>query len=169
MLEEDKEKIQREKDQLLTEKTAVKEVVRRALRSVPGLAQEEHEAVEVQVMKLVEAIQQLQARVTELEIQAVPSTPQEVCDQREEAAKSAVGRIRALTSECKQLSDRSAQTYECLTEDPELRKLEAQLQEVQQQALTVQAQMKSLTDSRENEEITRTMWSNNRLLPSRAE
>jgi prefoldin subunit 5 len=30
-------------------------------------------------------------------------------------------------------------------EDPELRKLEAQLQEVQQQALTVQAQMKSLT------------------------
>jgi multidrug resistance efflux pump len=30
-------------------------------------------------------------------------------------------------------------------EDPELRKLEAQLQEAQQQALTVQAQMKSLT------------------------
>jgi hypothetical protein len=79
MLEEDKEKIQREKDQLLAEKTVVKEVVRRALRSVPGLAQEEHEAVEVQVMKLVEAIQQLQARVTELEIQAVPSTLQEVC------------------------------------------------------------------------------------------
>jgi hypothetical protein len=99
MLEEDKEKIQREKDQLLAEQTAVKEVVSRALRSVPGLAQEEHEAVEVQVMKLAEAIQQLQARVTELEIQAVPSTPQEVCDQREEAAKSAVGRIRALASE----------------------------------------------------------------------
>jgi hypothetical protein len=37
------------------------------------------------------------------------------------------------------------QTYERLTEDPELRKLEAQLQEAQQQALTVQAQMKSLT------------------------
>jgi hypothetical protein len=37
------------------------------------------------------------------------------------------------------------QTYECLAEDPELRKLEAQLQEVQQQAFTVQAQMKLLT------------------------
>jgi hypothetical protein len=37
------------------------------------------------------------------------------------------------------------QTYECLTEDPELRKLEAQLQEAQQQALSVQAQMKLLT------------------------
>jgi hypothetical protein len=63
------------KGPLLAEKTAVKEVVRKSLRSVPGLAQEEHEAVEVQVTKLVEAIQQLQARVTELELQEVPSTP----------------------------------------------------------------------------------------------
>jgi hypothetical protein len=66
---------------------------------VPGLAQEEQESVEVQVVKLAETIQQLQARITELEIQAVPSTPQEVRDQREEAAKNAVVRIRALTSE----------------------------------------------------------------------
>jgi hypothetical protein len=108
MLEEDKVKIQREKDQLLAEQTVVKEAVNKALRSVPGLAQEEHESVEVQVVKLAEAIQQLQVRITELEIQAVPSTPQEVRDQREEAAKNAVGRIRALASECKQLSDRSA-------------------------------------------------------------
>jgi hypothetical protein len=112
---------------------------------VPGLAQEEHEVVEVQVMKLVEAIQQLQERVMELELQAVPSTPQEVRDQREEAAKSIVERIRILASECKKLRNRSMQTYECLMEDPELRKLEAQLQEAQQQALIVQAQMKSLT------------------------
>jgi chromosome segregation ATPase len=144
MLEE-KAKDTERKGPVAHRETAVKEVVRKALHSVPGLAQEEHEAVEVQVMKLAEAIQQLQARITELEIQAVPSTPQEVHDQREEAAKNTVGRIRALTSECKQLSDRSAQTYERLTEDPELRKLEAQLQEAQQQALTVQAQMKSLT------------------------
>jgi hypothetical protein len=144
MLEEDKVKIQREKDQLLAEKTAVKEVVSKALRSVSGLAQEEHEAVEVQVMKLVEAIQQLQERVTELEIQVVPSTPQEVRDQREEAAKSAVERIKALTSECKQLSNRSVQTYEHLTEDTSLGSWKHSLQEAQQQALTVQAQMKSL-------------------------
>jgi hypothetical protein len=39
-----------------------------------SLEQEEHEAVKVQVMKLDEAIQQLQARVTELDIQEVPST-----------------------------------------------------------------------------------------------
>jgi hypothetical protein len=56
MLEEDKEKIKREKDQLLTDQIAVKEVVSRALRSVPGLAQEENETVELQVMKFVEAI-----------------------------------------------------------------------------------------------------------------
>jgi hypothetical protein len=41
MFEEDKAKIQKEKDQLLTEKTVVKEAVTKALRSVSGLAQEE--------------------------------------------------------------------------------------------------------------------------------
>jgi hypothetical protein len=102
-----------------------KESVSKALRFVPGLEKEEHEIVEDQVVKLAEAIQQLQERVTELEIQAVPSTLQEVCDQREEAFKSIVGRIRAFASEYKKLSYRSAQNYERLIEDPELRKLEA--------------------------------------------
>jgi hypothetical protein len=65
-----------------------KEAVTRALRSVLGLAQIEEDTVESQVEKLVEAIQQLQARVAELELQAVPSTLQEVRDQREETARS---------------------------------------------------------------------------------
>jgi hypothetical protein len=69
-----------------------------------------------------------------------------VRDQREEAAKNAVGRIRSLASECEQLSDRSVQTYERLAEDPELRKLEAQLQEAQRQAFNVQTWMKLLTE-----------------------
>jgi hypothetical protein len=77
MLEEDKVNIHRKKDELLIEKIAVKEVVSRSLRFVPSLAREEHEIIEFQVMKLAEAIKQLQARVTELEIQEVPSTPQE--------------------------------------------------------------------------------------------
>jgi chromosome segregation ATPase len=119
--------------------------VARALRSMSGLAQMEEETTESQVGKLVEAIQQLQARVAELELQAVSSTLQEVWDQREETARGTVERIRALALECKQLSDRSAQTYECLAEDPELRILEAQLQEVKQQASTVQAQLKQLS------------------------
>jgi len=91
--------IQREKDQLLTEKTVVKEVVSKELHSVSGLAHEEQELVEIKVVKLVEAIQQLQARITEMEIQEIPSTPQEVHDQMEEAFKSAIGRIRALALE----------------------------------------------------------------------
>jgi uncharacterized Ntn-hydrolase superfamily protein len=123
----------------------VKEAVTKALHSVAGLAQEEEELIDIQVGKLTEAIQQLQARVLELEIQAVPRTSQEVHDQREETAKSAVERIRALASECKKLSDQSAQTYEHLAKDLELNKLEAQLQEVKQRASTVQAQMKLLT------------------------
>jgi hypothetical protein len=57
MLEEEKEKIKRKKDQLLIEKTIIKEVVRKSLHSLPDLSQEEHEAVEAQVMKLIEAIQ----------------------------------------------------------------------------------------------------------------
>jgi hypothetical protein len=55
----------------------------------------------MQVGKLAKAIQQLQARIIDLEIQAVLSTPQEVHDQWEEITKSAVGRIRTLTLECK--------------------------------------------------------------------
>jgi hypothetical protein len=38
ILKEDKEKIQRKKDQLLLEQTTVKEVVSRAIIFVPGLA-----------------------------------------------------------------------------------------------------------------------------------
>jgi hypothetical protein len=74
----------------------VKEAVTRELCSVPGLAQMEEETVESQVGKLTEAIQQLQARVAELELQVVPSTLEEVRDQREETAKSTVERIKAL-------------------------------------------------------------------------
>jgi hypothetical protein len=74
-----------------------------------------------------------------LEVQAVSSTLQEVRDQREEATKNTLVRIRALASECKQLSDRSVQTYEHLTKYLELRKLKVQLQEAQQQAFFVQA------------------------------
>jgi chromosome segregation ATPase len=73
--EEDREQIQREKDQLLMEQIGVREAVTRALRSMSGLAQMEEETTESQVGKLVEAIQQLQARVAELELQAVSSTP----------------------------------------------------------------------------------------------
>jgi chaperonin cofactor prefoldin len=72
---EDKEQIQKEKEQLLTKHMGVKEVVTRELRSVLGLTQIEEETVESQVENLNEAIQQLQARVEELEQQVMPSTP----------------------------------------------------------------------------------------------
>jgi hypothetical protein len=81
-------------------------------------------------VKLAETLQQLQSRITELEAQTVSSTPQEVHDQREETAKNIVARIRSLTSECKQLSDKSSQSYEHLIKDPKLRKLYVQLHEV---------------------------------------
>ena len=75
----------------------------------------------------------------------MPNTLQDVRDQREATARSVVERIKALAMECKQLSDHSAQTYERLTEDPELKALESQLQEEKKQVETVQAQLKPLS------------------------
>jgi chromosome segregation ATPase len=143
--EEEKAQIQQEKEQLLAEQLEVKEAVNRALRSVTGLEPKAEDRVEHQVEQLVEAIQQLQQRIADLELRTVPDTPQDVRDQREATARSTVERIKALAMECKQLSDRSAQTYEKLTENPELKALESQLQEAKQQAETIQAQLKPLS------------------------
>jgi DNA primase len=96
--------IQQEKEQLLMEQVGVKEAVSRALRSVTGLEKKEEDPVEHQVAQLVEAIQQLQQRIADLELQTVPSTLQDVRDQREATAQSIVDRIRALALECQQLS-----------------------------------------------------------------
>jgi hypothetical protein len=68
-----------------------------------------------------------------MELRTVPNALQDVRDQRESTAQRVVERIKALAMECKKLSDRSAQTYERLTEDPELKALESQLQEAKQQ------------------------------------
>jgi hypothetical protein len=60
---------------LLTEKVGVKEVVSRALCSVTGLEKKLEDPVEHQVAQLVEAIQQIQQKIVDLELQIVPITP----------------------------------------------------------------------------------------------
>jgi hypothetical protein len=137
--EQDNEKMQKEKDQLLAEENMVKEAVTKALLSVLGLAQEREDSIEIQLGKLVEAIQQLQECIMELELQEMSSTLTDVCDQRKEATRNTVERIRALASECKKLSNCSAQTYEFLLEYLELGKMEEHLQEAQKQESTMQA------------------------------
>jgi uncharacterized protein YaaN involved in tellurite resistance len=72
---------------MLAEQVGVKEVVNRALHSVTGLEKKEEEPVEHQVAQLAEIIQQLQQRITDLELRTVPSTPQDVRDQREATAR----------------------------------------------------------------------------------
>jgi hypothetical protein len=57
-----------------------KEAVTKVICYVSDLAQEEPESVDMQLGKFVEAIQQLQEWIVELEIQVVSSTPQEVRD-----------------------------------------------------------------------------------------
>jgi hypothetical protein len=90
------------------------------------------------VNQLIEAIQQLQQRIADLELRIVPETPQDVRDQREATTQSIVERLKALTLECKKLIDHSAQTYEQLMENPELKALESQLQEAKYQAEKIQ-------------------------------
>jgi chromosome segregation ATPase len=143
--EEEKAQLQQSKDQLLAEQLEVQERVHRALRSVTVIEVKIEERVPQQVAQLEEVIQQLQQRIIDLELRTMPETPQEVRDLREATARSAVGRLKTLALECKQLSARSTQTYENLTENPELQTLEAQLQEAKKHADTLQAQLKALT------------------------
>jgi hypothetical protein len=97
---------------LLTEQLEVKEEVNRALHSMTGLGPNEEDRVEHQVEQLTEAIEQLQQRITNLELLTVPDTPQDVRDQRDATARSAVERIKNISMECKQISVHSAHTYE---------------------------------------------------------
>jgi hypothetical protein len=142
--DKERTKIQKEKEKLLAKQIGIEEAVNRAFHSVTSLEQKAEEPLDRQVMKLAEVIQQLQQRVIDLELQIIPSTPQEERDQREITARGTVERIKELTEECKQLSTRSAQIHESLTENPELHKLESQLQEAKQQADRLQMQLKAL-------------------------
>jgi len=54
----------------------IKDTVTKSLLFVPGLAQEDRESTDMQVGKLVEAIQYLQARIMELELHEMLITPQ---------------------------------------------------------------------------------------------
>jgi hypothetical protein len=63
-----KHRSKQEKEKLLTEKLRVKEAVNRALHSMTGLEKKVEEPVEHQVAQLAEAIQQLQQRITDLEL-----------------------------------------------------------------------------------------------------
>jgi hypothetical protein len=127
---------------LITEQLEVKEAVNRALFSVMVIEIKVEDQVTQQVEKIAEAIQKLQQHIVDLYLRAVPETPHDVRDQREATAQSAVERIKALAMEYKKLIDRSARTYEKIAENPILKALESQLQEVKYQAETIQAQLK---------------------------
>jgi hypothetical protein len=69
--------------------------------------------------------------------------------------QSTVERLKTLAMEYKKLSDHSALTYEQLTESPELRALESQLQEVKYQAETDTGTVEAPISCGKNEEISR--------------
>jgi hypothetical protein len=106
------------------------------------------------VAQLEEVIQQLQQCIADLELCTVPETPQDVRDLREATAHSAVDRLKSLALECKQLSNRNAQTYENLTENPELQALESQLQEAKQACRHTSGAAEGPIGRRQNEEVS---------------
>jgi hypothetical protein len=140
---------------LLAEQLEVKERVNRALRSVTVVEVKAEERVPQQVAQLEEVIQQLQQCIADLELHAVPETPQDVRDQREATAQSTVDRLKSLALECKQLSNHSAQTYEKLTENPELQALESQAPGSEATHRHTTGVAESPVSCRQNEEVSR--------------
>jgi hypothetical protein len=116
--DEEKTQLQQEKEQLLVEQLEVKEMVNMALLSMTVIEVKAEDRVPQQVEQLEEVIPQLQQRIADLELRTVPETPQDVRDQREATTRSAVERLKAITLDCNHLTDRSAQTYEQLMENP---------------------------------------------------
>jgi hypothetical protein len=66
-LQEEKDQLQRKKESLLTEKVMVKETISKSCLFVTRLVQEEQDLVKSQVMKLIETLQYIHARIIELE------------------------------------------------------------------------------------------------------
>jgi hypothetical protein len=127
--DEEKVQLQKEKEQLLTEKLEVKERVNKALFSVTVIEVKAEERFPQQVAQLEEVIQKLQQHIAYLELRTMPETLQDVRDQREATARRSVERLKALARECKKLSNCNTQTYENLAENLELQALESQLLE----------------------------------------
>jgi hypothetical protein len=100
------------------EQLEVKELVNKALFSMTVIEVRDEERVPQQVAQLEGVIQELQQCITDLELRIVPETPQDIRDLWEAAAHNTAGRLKSLPLECKQLSSRSSQTYENLTENP---------------------------------------------------
>jgi hypothetical protein len=99
--------LQQSKDQLLAEQLETQERVHKALHSVTIIEVKMEDHLPQQVTQLEEVIQQLQQRITDLELCTMPETPQEIRDLREATARSVVDRLKTLASECRQLSTRS--------------------------------------------------------------
>jgi hypothetical protein len=116
--DEEKTQLQQEKEQLLVEQLEVKEMVNMALLSMTIVEAKAEDRVPQQVVQLEEVIPQLEQRIANLELRTVPETPQDVRDQRQATTRSTVERLKAITLDCNHLTDRSAQTYEQLMENP---------------------------------------------------
>lgn len=129
---------------MVVEQHKMKDVVGLVCLAIPGWVEIEQEIVKENFAIIIQSVRQFQARMLELEARQMPGTLQEVQDQRAESIRNFIANLKALAMECKHLSTTSAQHYAKLSEDPMLKREEAQLQDALQQSYSLQAQMNVL-------------------------
>jgi hypothetical protein len=99
--DEEKEQLQQSKDQLLAEQLEVQKRVHKELHSMTVIEVKIEECVPQKVAQIEEVIQQLQQCIVDMELHTMPETPQEIRDIREATSRSAVGRLKNVSLECK--------------------------------------------------------------------
>jgi len=85
------------------------------------------------VRRVTDLVQSLQGKVEELGARLVPTTPQEVHDERKNEVQQLVEVMKKTVLEYETLLGKVAQTWSTLLEDPDKVKIQEEMDEVQQQ------------------------------------
>lgn len=114
-------------------------------KTFPQLVISEESSVEEAIRQVSSLMKGLQMKVSDIETRMLSSTPQEVRDQREVEAKSAVTSMFEAVEQCEKLLGESAQIWSDLVEDAELQKVQAQIKALQIQHENLKRVMKTLS------------------------
>jgi hypothetical protein len=89
------------KSLVIAEQLETQERIHKALHSMTIIEVKMEDHLPQQVTQLEEVIQQLQKRITNLELHTMLETPQEIRDIREAIARSEVDQLKNLALECR--------------------------------------------------------------------
>ena len=117
-------------------------MVAEACRTVPELHIPEETLLEAKIRKLAACVHdaktemtkaqfELNLKITELELNAQPSTPPEVREQCEAAVKDAAATVDAAVEDCTTLSEQSMEVVTTLQKDPNMQRLNTESHKLQ--------------------------------------